>query len=401
MLVIALATLLFLLWLVLESRAHDRRRAFLPFCIAVTGTRGKSGVVRLLTAVLRESGRRTMARTSGSRPMILLPDGSEREIRRRGSASIIEQRSVVREAARQGVDVLVAEIMSLRPECHRIEARTLLRPDQVVLTNVRCDHLEEMGQTEEEIAGILALDLPPGATLFVPEAEQWEIFRRTAGEGGGRLVSVPAGSADWLEDPADEPVPGLPLHFSENLELVCAVAAELGIERAVIRRGLARAEPDLGSLGIWRWSPDPARTVWLVNAFAANDPDSTARVLTRVRDLLSPAAGGVTGLLSLRPDRGERTRQWVAALSGEFASSFSDLWLCGLHARAVRARLGRGRLLTAGDPVRMTRTATADLPDGGILFGCGNIGGPGELLVEYWRTVGEPFGAVTGVSHGL
>jgi len=401
MFVIAIATALFLLMLVCEARLHERRRMRLPLCIAVTGTRGKSGVVRMLTAVLREGGRRTLARTSGSRPMILLPDGSEREIRRRGPASIIEQKAVVREAVRRNVDVVVAEIMSLHPECHRVEAGTLLQPEMVVLTNVRRDHLEAMGETEEEIAGVLALDAPPGATLFVPEAEEREIFRAAAEEGGGRLVSVPTGSAGWLENTDGEPVPGLNLHFAENLELVCALAAELGIDRAAISRGLARTTPDPGALGIWRWAPDDDRTVWLVNAFAANDPDSTYRVLTRIRELLSPAAGGVTGLLSLRPDRGERTRQWVTALAGEFADCFNDLWLCGLHARAVRARLGRGQLLIADEPARMTRAAAAHLPDGGILFGCGNIGGPGEQLAEYWQAVGEPFVPATGATHGL
>jgi len=393
MLVVAAATALYLLWLWLEARRHERRRRALPLCIAVTGTRGKSGVVRLLAAVLRESGRRTMAKTTGSRPMLLFPDGSERFIRRRGSASIIEQKRLVREAVRHEADVLVAEIMSLHPECHRIEARRLLCPELVGLTNVRRDHLEAMGGTEAGIAATLALDLPPGADLFVPAAEGRDEFRRAVRAGGGRCVEVPAGASAWLTAQTAEPGSMSALHFPENLDLVCALADELGLEREAVRRGIAQAKPDLGSLGIWQLtSADHGRRIWLVNAFAANDPDSTARVLERVRARLPQPLAPVTGLLSLRADRGERTQQWIAALGDPLAGAFTDLWFCGLHARAVRRRLGRGRLLAAADPADMTRTVTSDMPDGGILFGCGNIGGPGLDLVQFWRKAAEPYG---------
>ncbi len=404
MLVIASGCLFFLGYLLLEIHLHSRRRRMIPLCIAVTGTRGKSGVVRLLAAVLRAGGRTVLAKTTGSRPVLILPDGREQPIRRRGVPSIIEQKRLVREAGQRGVEVLVAEIMSLHPECHRIEAQMLLRPDIVLLTNVRRDHLEAMGGTEEAIAATLALDVPPGATLFVPAAEAREVFRRTVAGSGGRLIEVPAGTSACLEPGKAGPAC---YEFAENLDLVCALAEELGFDRGTVRRGFEQASPDLGALGIWRLAAacepvkDPAggpaagpKHIWLVNAFAANDPDSTARVLDRVRTLLPPARTSVTGLLALRPDRGERTVQWVEALRGGLRDTFSELHLCGLHARAVRSRLGRGRLLAPGDPAGMTAAVGRTMADGDILFGFGNIGGPGEALVEYWRRVGEPYQAV-------
>ncbi len=86
-----------LLW---ERRARDGALAAIPIRIHVNGTRGKSTVTRLIAAALREAGIRTVAKTTGTAPRIILPDGSERPVRRRAPASIREQLWVLREARR-------------------------------------------------------------------------------------------------------------------------------------------------------------------------------------------------------------------------------------------------------------------------------------------------------------
>ena len=90
--------IIFILYLVFERIAHERRIASVPLRIAVTGTRGKSSVVRMLASVLRESGMSVAAKTTGSQARIVLPDGSEEDIRRRGIPSVIEQKSLVKKA---------------------------------------------------------------------------------------------------------------------------------------------------------------------------------------------------------------------------------------------------------------------------------------------------------------
>ncbi len=128
-----------------------RRIRSVPLRISVTGTRGKSSVVRLLASVLREDGLRVVAKTTGSRATCILPDGSERNVPRRGMASIIEQKRFVQMAARMNADCLIAEIMSLHPENHIIESQVLIQPDVVLLTNVRVDHIDAMGSQEDQI----------------------------------------------------------------------------------------------------------------------------------------------------------------------------------------------------------------------------------------------------------
>jgi len=134
----------FLIYLLIERLALDARLRLIPVRICVAGTRGKSSVVRLIAGALRESGTNVVAKTTGSRAAVLLPDGTEREVRRRGLPSVLEQKRIVRTAARLGAQVLVTEMMSIGEECLSTESRRLIRPDILVLTNVRLDHLDLM-----------------------------------------------------------------------------------------------------------------------------------------------------------------------------------------------------------------------------------------------------------------
>jgi hypothetical protein len=142
----------------------------------------------------------------------------------------------------------------------------------------------------------------------------------------------------------------------------------------------------------------------VVNAFAANDPESTFRIHDRVLDRTGVSAETCTGLLSLRADRGDRTLQWVEALADGGLERFGRLLVAGLHARALRHRLrrepgaGKIEILRPGRPVSVMGTIMAGSPgaagrgSGGLVFGFGNIAGLGETLVRHWDRVGGPHG---------
>lgn len=388
--------LAWLLFLVAEVVLLRRRRETVPLRIAVTGSRGKTTVARLLASVLREEGRTVLAKTTGSEPAYVFPDGSEHEIHRLGAPSIIEQKRLLRRAARMGADVVVAEVMAVRPEYHRVEGREILRPHLVLVTNFHPDHLEAQGESRASVARVLALAVPPGARVLVPEEEWEEVFRRTVEDEGGRVEKVLSGSGPPAEGPGG---------FGSNLDLVGGAARSLGIGDEVLRDGVRRARGDLGALRLWKYTLPGAGGSWtVVNAFAANDPESTFRIHDRVLDRMGVSAETCTGLLSLRPDRGDRTLQWVEALAAGGLERFGRLLVAGLHARALRHRLrrepgaGKVEVLGPGRPVAVMEKVMASGPggpvsgSGGLVFGFGNIAGLGESLVRHWDRVGAPHG---------
>jgi gamma-polyglutamate synthase len=368
--------------LIVERRRLDRARSAVPLRIAVTGTRGKSTVTRLLAAVLRADGRHVLAKTTGSEPVIVLPDGAEEPVRRRGAASIIEQKRVLHRAAALRADAVVIEVMSLRPENHRVEGWQIVRPNVVATTNFRVDHTAVQGTSRAEIAAVLAVGVPPGATCFVPAAECEPTFRDAVHAVGATLVEVAAGS--------DEHVHTGGWHAAD-VALVRAIAGHLGVDTRAVDHGLRSARLDLGALRSWRVASGPAAGCLLVNAFAANDPESTAVVLDRIHATASVPPAGCIGLLNLRADRADRTLQWIAALGGPMAARFQRIVLCGDHTHAARRRLRRA---APGLPVevveggahagRIMDVVLRDARRGDVVFGFGNIGGHGVALVRHW-----------------
>ena len=388
---------LWLAYLIVERVRLDRHRRTVPVRIAVTGTRGKTTVTRRLAAVLSQDGRSVLAKTTGSEAAYLFPDGTVQGIPRLGAPSIIEQKHLIRRGAKMGVEVVLAEVMSLHRENHRVEIQKLLQPHLVVVTNFRVDHMEAQGRTRDEVASVLALDVPPGARAFVSEVEWNDSFDWSVGVSGGEVIRVPSGEARVSGE-----APEMERHgeFESNLDLVWAVARHLGVRDDVIREGLRHVQDDVGALRSWQIQGEEAQEPWLlVNAFAANDPESTLRVYDRVAEAQGFGPEACIGLLNLRADRGDRSLQWAEALESGAISRFRRLYLAGLHARAVSHRLrnhseaGRIELLRPSSPEdTMEQVLGSEVSRGGLLFGFGNIHGLGETLVRHWKKVGKPHG---------
>jgi hypothetical protein len=253
-----------------------------------------------------------------------------------------------------------------------------------------------MGNTPEQVASVIGLDVPRAARVFVPREECVTNFRAAAEERDAELVEVPPGSA-W--SPAVDRSDGAVWEFGENLDLVYALARSLGIDDRTIREGIRKTSFDIGALGIWRYRPDGAGApLLLVSAFAANDPKSTMLVYDRILPALGGEADRCVGLLCLRADRGDRTVQWAEALAGGLLNRFGRLWVCGLHAKALQRRLrsvdeeSRVEVVRPSRPAEITRTVTSSVRgERGIVFGFGNIGGLGGELVRHWSRVGERF----------
>ncbi|MEX1223530.1 MAG: Mur ligase family protein, partial [Pirellulales bacterium] len=98
-----------------EKIQHKRRLNRIRYRIHVNGTRGKSSVTRLIAAGLRASGMRTVAKTTGTLPRIIMPDGTEHPVHRHSRPNVIEQKSIVREACRLRAEALVLECMAVQP----------------------------------------------------------------------------------------------------------------------------------------------------------------------------------------------------------------------------------------------------------------------------------------------
>jgi poly-gamma-glutamate synthase PgsB/CapB len=389
MIVLLLCVAGLVLYLMIERVKIDRWRRAIPQTIIVTGTRGKSSVVRMLASVLRAEKRRVLAKTTGSSPRLLWPDGSETEIRRRGPASILEQKKLLRQAATRKVDTLVAEVMSIHPENHFVEAQQILKPDVVAVTNCWPDHIDAQGFTEEDVAATLCLGIPQQATVVVPAAAHSTVIVSAVEAVDGKLIVVDEDASKTirqrvtvLED----------VEFSGNVDLVYGLAKHLGIDDSSIEAGLATVKRDIGAFSVRTLrAGEPTKRLITVNAFGANDPTSTYLVLSKAREVL-PEASHLVGLMCLRSDRPDRTAQWLASLQGEPSVPYDRLYVTGRHASVVARRVPIAQELRHGSPKSVMDTIASEADDDTVVFGFGNFVGMGETLVELWTREGVAYG---------
>ena len=220
---ILLTSLLIILsaFLLSETLLHNRNLRRIPLRITVSGTRGKSSVVRTLASVMREAGYRVVAKTTGSEAMSILPDGTDQPVKRRGRVTILEQIGLVWKAAKLDANCLIAEIMSIRPENHRIETHRLLKPHLTLLTNFRADHLDVVRNNLQEICALHANDIFPGSRVVIHEAEINDFIREEVIKAKAELLVAKAGDPGLRrDDSGEEGIPALNCQIATNLELV-------------------------------------------------------------------------------------------------------------------------------------------------------------------------------------
>jgi len=388
MLFVLILALAYLLYGVLEYRFHLRNLQAVPIRVHVNGTRGKSSVTRLIAAGLRAGGIRTSAKTTGSAARYIHPDGSEDVVSRPGPPNIREQIGVVYQAAREGSQALVIECMALRPELQFLSERRIVKAGVGVITNARPDHLDVMGPTVDDVAAALAGTVPKGTAIYTAEHERNAPMREAAEELASEYHEI-----HEQDYPADSAHGFGYVEHRENIALALAVCEKLGVPQDVALKGMRTATPDIGALTIQRVSID-GKSLEFVNAFAANDRESTAAVWNAVEPR-SDADRTVIGIVSMRADRPDRVLQFGEIVAKDLdADHFIPTGGMTGTVKSTAMKLGvpASKLIdlggrSASEVFQKTLELTTDRS---IVIGVGNIGGTGGQIVSLFRERSEP-----------
>ncbi len=326
--------------------------------------------------------------------MVILPDEEEKEIKRRGAPSILEGKNILRKAAEFQAQALVLELMSIHPECSYYESVRMFKPHILVITNVRLDHLAQMGTSKEDIARSFASSIPENATVFIPQEEFFPVFKEVAERMRSTIIQVPGGSnTEYIQSKSIRHS----FELEENIRLSLAVAEFLEIDKKIALQGMTKAQPDFGSLKTWTSDlGSPPRGWHLVSCFAANDPESTRLVLSKLLEKKLFNRKEIVGLLNLRGDRGDRTLQWLKSLKEEAFPEVRKFFFIGDHAQALKSRLKipvKAELIVSQrrGPKKIMEEIAEKVNAEAVLIGMGNMGGLGKELVEYWEDIGTPY----------
>jgi poly-gamma-glutamate synthase PgsB/CapB len=299
---LALFAWLFLHWWITSHRAKVARDHS-DIRIVVTGSRGKSGTVRLVHSVLSHSGIRTYAKITGAIAEELNVDGDSRFTLRIGPISATEMLTAVKRGSRNKAQALVFECMAVLPKLIAFVVNEVVKPTIVIIPTIRLDHLEDEGHSLEEITANIVTPLLGFETLITGDSDirVLQTLRTLSKEHGFKLVEA------HVHDSQPEVFEQHPV----NIAIALAVATQVGIPHEKAREAILGVthEPNAG---IGWWMEHHGKRTFIADLGSANDVQSAAEAIDGVRDYLGRDVP-IIPVIANRWDRPLRGRSFVAA----------------------------------------------------------------------------------------
>jgi len=328
----------------------------------------------MIHALLRDQGMEVFGKTTGSEPKYLLPDGREKSIRRFGPANVREQRNIMIlsafSSARQN-SALVLECNAVQEELQHISMRWL-KPDITVITNVREDHVQDLGSVKQAAMSFAAA-IPEKSALVTSDDKFMDVWEAAANKKSLKTCFVkPHEAGDCV--------------LPENTACVLGVADYLGIDRSQALKAIARHKPDAGAFGIYSWKAG-SRSFFFADARAANDIESTDRLVGFAFKTIKPDSGFRRILLLInredRPDRTWRFLQYIINLHKTL--SFDQYIFHGRTPLSSQKTLKReGINYTLLKSMKDLDCILEEISEQRVfIFGMGNYGGPGKRITKW------------------
>ena len=382
-LILGSISLLLIIAGLIEFSAHQAILSTIPKRIHVNGTRGKSSVTRLIAAGLRAGGLKTYAKTTGTAPRVIDFEGKDRIIHRLRKPSIGEQVRLMRFFAKEKPDVVVMECMAVQPQYQWIAEHQMIKADIGVITNVRPDHIEEMGPTMEDITRSLGNTIPTNGTVVTADQDAMPLFSEIAWGRGSSVEFVDENTVSH-----DDLLRFTYLEHPQNVALALDVCKKMGIDEKIALDGMVAVRPDLGALTV-RNLMLGENEMTFINGMAANDPVSTLQIWNFIVDRY-PSEGDVFIFLNTREDRRSRTRQMLQLVMENIKPN--NLIVRGNNLDTMISHLTHYSPETIINVVPMDQPASSTvnslrvLKKDSLIFAIGNQVGMGQTILEEIKT---------------
>jgi len=363
----------------IEFQLHNRSLSSIPLRIHVNGTRGKSSVTRLVAAGLREGGLKTFAKTTGTAPRVIDSEGKDRIIHRLRLPSIGEQVRLLRYFASEKPDAVVIECMAVQPQYQWIAEHQMIKSHIGVITNVRPDHLEEMGPTEEDVAYSLCNTIPNEALLITAEDQKPDILKAVAKQNNSQVVCSDPTSVSQKEIDLFTYI-----EHRSNVAIAIDVCEKAGIDRQTALNGMHKVKPDVGALVVWDLMIKES-TYKFVNGMAANDPVSTLGIWNSINDRYG--LGKKTCIFfNSREDRPGRTAQMIELTLSKIKPDFfiirGDKVLKILNDLVYLSPLTIIKTFDLNKKLTKATELLESLPNETLIYAIGNQVGAGQEILE-------------------
>ena len=141
--------------------------------------------------------------------------------------------------------------------------------------------MDVLGPTLQDVAQAFTATIPYKGTLVVMKDDYTKFFAKEAKKRKTKLIVV---DKDEVPESYLRKFPYLV--FPDNVAIALGVA-EVGVDKETALRGMLNAPPDPGAVEIKYFNANRTRNVF-VNAFVANEPQSTKAILNKVESYNYP-----------------------------------------------------------------------------------------------------------------
>lgn len=373
---IIILSIFYIIYLLIEYKENLNRRKKFLHIIHVNGTRGKSSTCRLIDAALRQAGYKVFCKTTGTSARTINVLGEEKPIKRKGKPNIKEQIKILKEAEKQGAEIIVIECMAVKPQLQYVSQNKILMADICVVTNARRDHLEEMGPTLQDVAESLGNVMPKKGYFVTGEKKFIDYYRKKGQSLKTQVILAESYEKGYLVD------------FAENIGIALEVCSILGVTKETALKGMKNYKRDPGVLKIYKIKTHSDNEVSFVNGFAINDPDSAKNIYEHLQKNGLFNNKEVIIMINNRRDRAYRMTQHIKLIK---ELSPNKVWISGHYLNLMRDKLMKQGMEDKKIIMikNMEDINMKEINKDTVIFGIGNIVGNGEKIISYVEGVGD------------
>lgn len=256
--------------------------------------------------------------------------------------------------------------MAVKPELQKISEEKIVKADIGVITNVRYDHLDEMGESLEEIANSLCNTMPQDGIIVTGEEKKLDIIKEKA-----KLKATKVLFMDGLKDEYKE------IDFMENVAVALKVCECLGVEREVALKRMKKYKKDSGVLKEIKFLNSQGKKISFINLLAANDPDSSEKI---IKSFESEELWSRKKYLMVnnRRDRLSRLEQFVSFVE-KHEKNFEKVFISGESINIFYKKLHKNQ-----NKIEVLKDIEQFdvLSENSVIFAVGNICGKGKNLLK-------------------
>jgi hypothetical protein len=319
--------------------------------IVVTGSRGKSSVVRLLFYALSACGIKTWARITGVIPRELSP-GGEKTILRSAGGHVEEMKWWLR-VIPVDAEAVVLENSAVAPDLQELPSKWL-KDSIFVITNVRPDHQDAWGPGEEGAVGAIMRGIPQRSTVFIPETTASSLALLDGLEKKQCKVHVAPLSSK-----------GYSVWREENMAVVREILNFMGLDSKKGEDAASSLVSDVADFQVI-----PLGDSELAAAFSANDLATTKLLFASLEWKMEET----TILFNSRRDRPERLKAFLPWLR---QPGWKRVLFMGARLLYPRKGIKYISISSIADVEELLKREKK-------VFGCGNVAGmPLAFLIDY------------------